>query len=203
MALTRIPAVPPSEAGWAGRLLYRYARRRFGDVPEPFAVTRHHRRMFWASLVTESAHQWAASVLPESVRELAVYRTATQVGCQWCVDFGTMLQRLGGLDVDRLQHIDEYATSPLYSPVERMAIGYADAMTAQPPTVTDEQVAELERELGRAGLVELTMQIGLENMRARTNHALGITGQGFDAACRVRLGAPASVTGAAGSASRG
>ena len=86
----------------------------------------------------------------------------------------------------RLEHIDEYSTSPLYDPVERMAIAYADAMTAQPTTVTDEQVAELERALGRAGLVELTTQIGLENMRARVNHALGITSQGFDAACAVR-----------------
>ncbi len=200
MALTRIPAVPERDAGWAGRLVYRYARRRFGAVPEPFAVTRHHRGLFWASVIAESAYEKASSVLPEAVKELAVYRTATQVGCQWCVDFGTMLQRLGGLDVERLEHIDDYPTSPLYRPVERMAIAYADAMTAQPPTVTDEQVAELERELGRAGLVELTTQIGLENMRARTNHALGITGQGFDAACKVRLG---GATAAAGSASRG
>jgi AhpD family alkylhydroperoxidase len=197
MALTRIPAVADRDAGWAGRLVYRYARRRFGDVPEPFAVARHHRGIFWAGIVAETAYQRASTTLPPAVRELAVYRTATQVGCQWCVDFGAMLQRLHGLDVDRLQHIDGYATSPLYSPLERLAIAYADAMTAQPPTVTDAQVAELERELGRAGLVELTTQIGLENMRARTNHALGITGQGFDAACRVRLSP------AAGSASRG
>jgi AhpD family alkylhydroperoxidase len=187
MALTRIPAVPEQDAGFMGRLAYRYARRRFGAVPEPFLVSRHHRGVFWASALAETAYQRASTVLPTSVRELAVYRTATAVGCQWCVDFGTMLQRLDGLDVDRLTHIEEYATSPLYSRPERLAIAYADAMTAQPPTVTDEQVAELEGEFGRAGLVELTTQIGLENMRARVNHALGITGQGFDAACKVRL----------------
>jgi AhpD family alkylhydroperoxidase len=200
MALTRIPAVPESEAGWAGRLIYRFARRRLGQVPEPFAVSRHHTGVFWASIVAEMSYQQACKRLPVTVRELAVYRTATQVGCQWCVDFGTMLQRLEGLDVERLKHIDEYATSPLYSPVERMVIAYADAMTALPTTVTDEQVAELEKELCRAGLIELTTQIGLENMRARVNHALGITGQGFDAACAVRLG---EVSPGAGSASRG
>jgi AhpD family alkylhydroperoxidase len=187
MALTRIPAVAEEDAGPVGRLVYRFARRRFGAVPEPFAVARHHRGVFWAGLVAELAYQRACTTLPASVRELAVYRAATAVGCQWCVDFGTMLQRLDGLDVERLQHIDDHATSPLYSRQERLAIAYADAMTAQPPTVTDEQVAELEREFGRAGLVELTTQIGLENMRARVNHALGITGQGFDAACKVRL----------------
>jgi alkylhydroperoxidase family enzyme len=41
--------------------------------------------------------------------------------------------------------------------------------------------------LGRAGLVELTHSIALENMRARAYHALGIIDQGSDAACQVRL----------------
>jgi AhpD family alkylhydroperoxidase len=197
MGHSRIPAVPAHEAGWAGRLVYRYARKRFGLMPEPFAVARHHRPLFWAGLVSEAAYQRAATALPVRVRELAVYRTATAVGCSWCVDFGTMLQRLDGLDIDRLRHVDDYASSPLFDRAERLAIAYADAMTAQPMTVTDEQVAELEAELGRAGVIELTQQIALENMRARSNHALGITDQGFDAVCQVRLSP------AAGSASRG
>ncbi|MEJ3652577.1 carboxymuconolactone decarboxylase family protein [Actinomycetes bacterium KLBMP 9759] len=184
----RVAPVPAAEAGVVGRLLYKVFRRRFGDVPEPFAVIRHHKRLFWAAIVAELAYERASRVLPARVRELAVFRTATQVGCSWCVDLGTMLQRLGGLDVERLAHIDEYATHPSFEPVERMAIAYVDAMTAQPPTVTDQQVAELEAALGEAGLVELTMQIGLENMRARTYAALGIVDQGFDAACKVRTG---------------
>jgi AhpD family alkylhydroperoxidase len=182
----RIPPVSEQDAGVLGRAVYRYARRRFGAVPEPVAVGRHHRRLFWATLVSELAYQQAARTLPARLRELAVYRVATVVGCSWCVDFGAMLQRLDGLDVDRLAHIDAYATSPLFAPPERLVLAYADAMTAQPMTVTDAQVAELEAALGRAGLLELTHAIALENMRARGNAALGITEQGFDAACRVR-----------------
>ncbi|HEY0813719.1 MAG TPA: carboxymuconolactone decarboxylase family protein [Pseudonocardia sp.] len=183
--MARIPAVPDAEAGFFGRLAYRYGRRRFGAVPEPFAVARHHRRLFWAGAVAESAYEKAATVLPARLRQLVVYRTATVVGCSWCVDFGAMLQRLGGLDVDRLQHIDEYATNPLYTDEERLALAYADAMTAQPMTVTDAQVAALEAALGRPGVIELTHAIALENMRGRSNHALGITDQGFDAACQL------------------
>ena len=183
--MARIPAVPDAEAGFFGRFAYRYARRRFGAVPEPFAVARHHPRLFWAGAVVETVYEKAATVLPAPLRQLAVYRTATVVGCSWCVDFGAMLQRLGGLDVDRLQHIDEYATNPLYTDEERLALAYADAMTAQPMTVTDEQVAALEAALGRAGVIELTHAIALENMRGRSNHALGITDQGFDVACQL------------------
>ncbi len=182
----RIPAVPAGEAGVVGRLVYRVARRRFGDVPEPIAVARHHRRLFWAGLVAELAYERASRELPARVRELAVYRVATVVGCSWCVDFGTMLQRLDGLDVERLAHVEQYAEHPLYTADERLALAYADAMTALPTTVTDAQVTGLEATFGRAGLLELTHAIALENMRARHNHALGLTDQGFDAACRVR-----------------
>lgn len=167
--------------------MYRYAKRRFGEVPEPFTIAAHHRRLLTANAVHEMLVQGASKTLPTSVRELAVFWTARRVGCSWCVDFGAMLQRLDGLDVDRLRHIDDYADSALFTPDERAAIGYAEAMTTDPHTVTDEQVADLRSRFGDDGVIELTYQIGLENMRARMYAALGITEQGFNSgdACRV------------------
>jgi alkylhydroperoxidase family enzyme len=109
-----------------------------------------------------------------------------------------MLQRLDGLDMERLKDIDNYATSPHFSDDERAAIAYAEAVTTDPHTVTDEQVADLRARFGDAGVFELTYQIGLENMRARVNAALGITEQGFNSgdACRVpwasEIGEPAA-----------
>ena len=69
----------------------------------------------------------------------------------------------------------------------RAAIAYADAMTTDPHTVTDEQVADLRTRFGDDGVIELTYQVGVENMRSRMNTALGITEQGFNSgdACRV------------------
>ncbi len=60
-------------------------------------------------------------------------------------------------------------------------------MTTDPHTITDEQVADLARRFGDDGVIELTYQIGVENMRARMYSALGITEQGFNSgdACRV------------------
>jgi AhpD family alkylhydroperoxidase len=135
----------------------------------------------------ETMVQRASQTLPASVRELAVLWTARQIGCSWCVDFGSMLQRLDGLDIKRLAEIDNYATSPAFTDDERAAIAYADAMTTDPHTVTDEQVADLRARFGDAGVIELTYQIGVENMRARMNSALGITEQGFnsDDSCRI------------------
>ena len=167
--------------------MYRYTKRRFGEVPEPFAVQAHHPRLLVANAVHEALLQSASRRLPADVRNLAVFWTARTIGCSWCVDFGQMMQRLDGLDVERLKDIDNYATSPRFTDDERAAIAYADAMTVDPHTVTDEQVADLRGRFGDDGVIELTYQIGVENMRARMNSALGITEQGFNSgsACRV------------------
>ena len=185
--MTRIPAVSPDEAGLLIKLSYRYAKRRFGEVPEPFAVMANHRKLFVAEVIAETLAGKASTVLPANVRDLAVYRVAWMVGCSWCVDFGTMLARLDGLDIDQLKEIGDYKTSPRYSDDERAAVAYADAMTGAHSEVTDEQVIDLEHRFGRDGVVELTYQIALENLRSRMNSALGITEQGFssDGACRV------------------
>jgi AhpD family alkylhydroperoxidase len=172
---TRIEPLPPKRVNPLIRAMYRYAKRRFGAVPEPFAVAAHHPRLLVANAVHETMLRSASRKLPANVRELAVFWTARTVGCSWCVDFGSMLQRLDGLDIERLKDIDNYATSQHFTDDERAAIAYADAMTTDPHTVTDEQVADLRARFGENGVIELTYQIGIENMRARMNTALGIT----------------------------
>ena len=187
--MPRIPEVPADKASWLTKLVYRWAKREYGAVPQPGAVAAQHPSLLLGMGVGEFAVQKAATALPASVRDLAMYRVATQIGCSWCVDFGTMLQRKQGLDIERLKEIGQYATSEHFSELDRLVIEYADAMTAQPMTVTDEQVAELDRRLGHKAMVELTFTIAVENQRSRFNHALGITDQGFTSgeACRVPM----------------
>ena len=185
--MPRISAVSPKDAGPIIRIGYRMARKQVGEVPEPFAVMAHHTKIFMASARHELALQKAMQVVPGPLIELAVYRTAWTVGCSWCVDFGSMLQRLNGLDVDRLKEIADFETSDKYTESEREVIRYADAMTSTPMAVTDEQVASLIGQYGEKGVIELTYQISHENQRARFNHAFGITDQGFGSgdSCRV------------------
>ncbi len=185
--MPRIPAVAPKDAGPIVRIGYRIARKRLGEVPEPFAILANHPKLFVAAARHEMAVEKATKVMPPELIQIAVYRTAWTIGCSWCVDFGSMLMRLDQLDIDRLKEIGSYVTSERFTAADRLVIAYSDAMTATPQTVTDEQVAALRARFGDAGVVELTYQIGLENQRARTYHALGITDQGFGSgdSCRV------------------
>lgn len=187
--MPRIERLPAQRAGLLTRLLYRWSAKRYGAVPDPGAVVAHHPGLAVVMGTVEFGLAKAARKLPANLRELATYRVATRIGCSWCVDFGTMLQREEGLDVERLSAIDDYPASPRFTDQERRVLAYADAMTDLPMQVTDEQVAELDRELGHAALVELTMLIAVEHQQTRFNHALGLTSQGFATgeACRAPI----------------
>lgn len=50
--MARIAAVPPGEAHPLIKLSYWYAKRRFGEVPEPFAVTANHGSSSWRARFT-------------------------------------------------------------------------------------------------------------------------------------------------------
>jgi AhpD family alkylhydroperoxidase len=185
--MARIDGVPVSRAGWFLRTIYRLARRQYGQVPEPVTIQAHHPGILRNVLVFELGNQRVLRRLDPALRDLVLHRVSTEIGCSWCVDFGAMLSQRSGLSIERHQELGRYETSSAFSPVEKLAIAYADAATAQPMTVTDELVAELRQHLDDAQLVELTYVIALENQRSRFNHALGLTAQGFTSgvACAV------------------
>ncbi len=187
--MPRIPVVTTKQANPLVKLAYWFSKRKFGAVPEPVAMSAHHGRLMLVGARHELGVERAARTLPVSLRELVVYATAVKLGCSWCVDFGTMLIKHEGLDIERLREIHVYQSSDKYTEIEKLALAYAEAMTDTPVTVTDEQVAELDRRLGHAGLVELTYLIALENQRGRFNSAFDITDQGFTSgdACRVPM----------------
>jgi alkylhydroperoxidase family enzyme len=72
-----------------------------------------------------------------------------------------------------------FATSRHYSPPERAALAFAEAMTITGQKVTDELFAEARRHFSEAQVVELTAAVALENFRSKFNVALGIESQGF------------------------
>lgn len=63
--------------------------------------------------------------------------------------------------------------------MERLALGYADAMTRTPVEVPNALFARLRERFSEAQLVELTSAIAWENYRARFDHAFGIEGENF------------------------
>ena len=176
----RVPLEHPGSL--LARVLNLWTRRTYGQEMEPMLAMLHHRKVTTTVARLEmGVAKW--SRVDAGLKELAQLSVASQIGCSWCMDFGYYLSRTNGMDVAKLEQVAEWRDSTVYTALERQVLAYAEAMTATPPTVTDEMVEALRAELDDAQLVELTEIISVENLRSRTNSALGLTSQGFKSQC--------------------
>jgi 4-carboxymuconolactone decarboxylase len=87
--------------------------------------------------------------------------------------------RAAGLSEAQLRDLPVYRDSPVFSPLARLVLDYAVAMTRTPVDVPEALFDALRAHLDEPAIVELTAAIAWENYRARFDHALGIEAQGF------------------------
>ena len=92
-----------------------------------------------------------------------------------------------GASEEKVQEVPRWRDSALFSPMERDALEYAEAMTITGEHVSDTLHARLREHFTEAQIVELTAAVALENFRSKFNPALGIEAQGF---CMLREGRP-------------
>jgi AhpD family alkylhydroperoxidase len=186
---TRIPPLEPN--GLYGFMVKRMSRKMFGVVPEPVGVAWHNRKALNLSFAVGRKMQ-KLDQCDENLKSFAHMAVASMVGCSFCLDFGYFHAHNAGLDETKAREVPRWRESEVFTPLERDAMEYAEAMTQTPPTVTDELSARLLKALGAPALVELTTVIALANLMARSNVAMGIESQGFSAACELKPLAVAS-----------
>ncbi|WP_405860633.1 carboxymuconolactone decarboxylase family protein [Streptomyces sp. NBC_00090] len=163
--------------------------KQLGAVPEPVEAVWHSPEVATSNLeFSARLSEWDAA--DASLKSFAHMAVAAQVGCGWCLDVGYFQAQNENLDLAKASQVPRWRESEVFTPLERDALEYAEAMTNTPPTVTDELYASLLERLGPAAMVELTAYIAFVNMATRNNNANGVTSQGFSDACEIPLATP-------------
>jgi alkylhydroperoxidase family enzyme len=84
-----------------------------------------------------------------------------------------------GATQEKIRQVPAWRQSPLFTPMERDALEYAERMTITGEKVSDELWTRLRGHFSEAQLVELTAAVALENFRSKFNVPLGVESQGF------------------------
>jgi alkylhydroperoxidase family enzyme len=201
-AMARISLDPPRTLTY--RIATRFARRRYGVVPDPVAAVAHNAKVGRSyGLFELGVGRWQA--LDDGLKDLAVMAAAASIGCSWCLDFGYWESTVNHkVPAEKIRAVPGWRDSDVFTELERLVLEYAEAMTCTPPGVTDDLVARLSAHLSDAQLVELTAIVAVENLRSRINAALGLTAQGFRDRCELAApgAAPAGTRAAGGTAGR-
>jgi len=90
------------------------------------------------------------------------------------VELTDRLARGAGVDPEVLAELPRFRESSLFTDLEKLALEYAEAMSATPARVPEELFRALEVQLSPEQMVELTAAVALENFSARFNQAFDI-----------------------------
>lgn len=154
-------------------------QRKYGQVLKPGLLWARSPWLFATVALLYGALDRRRSPLTPVLRSLVTVRVSQINWCAFCVDINsnTLLQRAGAQDkVDSLRYWQE---ADCYSPEERLALEYTEAVTRSDIQVTDELMARLKNHFKEDDIVELTGLIAFQNLSSKFNAALDVPAQGF------------------------
>ena len=131
--------IPKAEiTGLYGTLMKLYAKRKLGgELPDGGYVYFHNKPVLKAVMSFEGkVAKWDR--LDPMLKSYAQLASAGTIGCSWCLDFGYFKAHNDGLDLAKIREVPRWRESDVFTPLERDVLEYSEAMTATPPTVTDE-----------------------------------------------------------------
>lgn len=84
-----------------------------------------------------------------------------------------------GVAEEKILDLPNYASSPHFSDLERVALEYAECITHTNREVTDELFERLKNHFSDDEIVELTATVAWENCSSKFNRALRVESQGL------------------------
>jgi AhpD family alkylhydroperoxidase len=114
----------------------------------------------------------AQSGLEGNLLELISIRASEINGCAWCLDFHSKRARHAGETEQRIYLLSGWRDAPVYSPRERAALEWTEALTliAGHP-VSDDLYQRAREQFSEAELANLTIAVGMTNLWNRINVA--------------------------------
>lgn len=164
---------------WYLKPFFRSQVRRYGQVLVPGQLWGRVPRLFMAVALLYGALDSRRSLLDPVLRSLVTVRVSQLNWCRFCVDINsaTLARRAGSMA--KVEALEDWRNSDLYTAAERAALDYTEAMTITDRGVTDTGMAELRKHFTDDAVIELTGLVAFQNLSSKFNSALDVPPQGF------------------------
>jgi alkylhydroperoxidase family enzyme len=176
--------LPPVEKpkGLLLKITFFFTRRQFGKVATPIAVFSARMPAGFLSFYGKISRLDKKLVLPQQTAILIRERVASINGCLFCMDIGRWFALRASADNEaRLDALDEYRTSPLFTNAERAALDYATELT-QDRHVSQETFDRLAVFYSEREICDIVWLVASEHLYNVSNHGLNI---GSDGLCEL------------------
>jgi AhpD family alkylhydroperoxidase len=138
------------------------------------------------TIVRELGQVAAKAGLDKQLLELVKLRASQINGCAFCVQFHILQAESLGIPVDKLNLVVVWREAPLFSPRERVALAWTEALTNLTEGVSDDVYAQASAEFSEKELTYLTSAIAAINVWNRYGVAYRWTRRGRILSSAVR-----------------
>lgn len=122
----------------------------------------------------------AKSSLDKALLNLIYFRVSQINGCAYCLDMHSKDLRAKGETEQRLYMLEAWRESPFYTPAERTALAWAEAVTRlKDNNVPDDVYEAARKEFTEEELIDLTMATITINSYNRINIAFRVPGGSY------------------------
>jgi AhpD family alkylhydroperoxidase len=177
--MVSIAPKPVSAYPWWIRLFFWKQKRTYGRILDPGLLWARSPNVFAAVALLYGALDRKSSPLSPAFRSMVTVRVSQINHCAFCVDINSATLAKRGVPMAKIDALGNWRDSPLFTPDERMALEYAEAMTLPQPGVSDELRQKLKLNWNDDALIELTALIAFQNLSSKFNAALDVPPQGF------------------------
>jgi AhpD family alkylhydroperoxidase len=164
------------------RWFFRRQSRKYGRTLAPSWLWGRLPGHFFGLLFMLGLFQRKGFAVDAALRSLVSVRIAQLNGCAFCVDLKSYNLRQATGSAAKVEAVNHWRNSEVYTEKERTALDYAEAMTDTARRVTPAQIGALKSHFDEDGVVALTAWIAFQNLSAKFNSALGAEENGL---CRL------------------
>jgi alkylhydroperoxidase family enzyme len=167
--------LPPIEKprGLMMRLVYAATRRRFGKVLTPLKVHLARLPVAFGSWYGKISQLDRKLKLQHELVLLLRQQVARLNVCEFCTDIGRYVALRESTSAARLDALDQYGRSPLFTDAERAALDYASALTRD-KKVNRETFNRLAEHFSDREICEIAWVVASEHVYNVTNIGLNI-----------------------------
>lgn len=177
--MSRIPVKAPKDYPLHLRFMYWIQRKRYGYTLTPTQIWGRQPVLLRRFLGFFKALERKNSPLPPSLRALLTVRVSQINDCNFCVDFNSRRVLDSGGDRAKIDALEAFEEADCFTPAEKAALAYAEAVTHSDRTTDDALFDRLSHHFDDDTIVELTAQIAFQNLSSKFNAALDLPAQGL------------------------
>ena len=161
------------------KLGYFFTRKQFGSVPGPLGVFCARMPFAFTGFYGKLGKLDKKLTIPAETAVLVREQVARTNVCAFCIDANRWAAiNKAGVEAAKLDALEDYDASPLFTDAERAALEYATEVTREKEVRAD-TFAALRRHYDERQICEIVWLVASEHLYNINNIALGIESEGY------------------------